>query len=378
MRAPWVNLLSKLYQALLACYPAGFRMEFGDEMLDDFQSALMERQHPGGEGVWALIWRELRYWPGSVVQVTLRARRRKMGTNNFAEESSLKRSEQLAAMIIFLLPLFSVFAINAVTLPEWTTYVLLVLFWGSILFATGLAIAKRIPRWSLPYLGFVSMVGLILIGPDRFWTWIYPSFVETFGPRSIWPLSIRVIYVGIFELIMVSAILLSALILVNLLRLVPHTRGVWQHIRADWTQLSFMLYGGLVFSIILIFDEYEYDEIWKIVAWSCLAVGAWFYLRAKGQMKRILMLISGATGAFWMIAIAKWVLVPYQKWPTGYPISPSEMSRWTETINAMVYWIMVLLMLLAPMLLNLLPKPPSLTPFKEEVSGMVENLPESA
>ncbi|HSG43361.1 MAG TPA: hypothetical protein VLA72_09430, partial [Anaerolineales bacterium] len=236
-------------------------------------------------------------------------------------------------------------------------YILLVLFWGSIIFAIGLAISKRFPRWSLPYLGFISMVGIILVGTDRYWGWIYPYFLGSFGLRSVWPLSIRIIYVGIFGFIMMVMILLGALMLVNLLRLLPYTRGVWKRIRADWTQFSFMLYGGLVFSIMLLFDEYRYEEIWKFIAWMCLALGAWFHLRAKRQMQRILALTLGATGAMWIVAIAKWVLIPLQKWPTGYPIAPSETSRWLEASSAMLDWVFILIMLLAPALLNLLPSP---------------------
>ena len=167
---------------------------------------------------------------------------------------------------------------------------------------------------------------------------------------------------------MMFMILLGALILVIFFRLLPYTRGVWQRIRADWTQLSFMLYGGLVFSIIFVFDEYHHEELWKFMAWTSLALGAWFYLRAKGQMQRILALLGGATGAMWIVALAKWGLIPLQKWPTGYPVAPSETSRWAETGSAMVNWVWILLMLLAPALLNWLPQAPSPIVSKKEDS----------
>jgi hypothetical protein len=140
--------------------------------------------------------------------------------------------------------------------------------------------------------------------------------------------------------------------------LLPHTRGVWQRIRADWTQLSFLLYGGLVISTVLLFDEYHHANVWQLVAWSCLALGAWLYLRAKRQKQRILALICGATGAMWIVALAKWVLIPLQKWPTGYPVSPSEATRWVEVGSAMIGWVWILVMLLAPALLSLLRQSP--------------------
>ena len=351
----WARLATKLYRLLLACYPAAFRVEFGVEMQDVFATALAEAQHSGKERPWQLFWREIRNWPGSVLQEHLRARRSKMFSNKVMDEKPLTRKELLAAMIFFILPLFSILAVTDTNSPQWKDYILLVLFWGSIIFAIGLAIARSVPRWSLPYLGFISMVGIILIGTDRFWSWIYPYFIESFGPRSVWPISIRIIYVGIFGFIMTFTILLGALMLVNLLRLLPYTRGVWKRIRADWTQLSFLLYGGLVLDIMLLFDEYHHEEFWKFIAWTCLALGAWSYLRAKGQKRRILALLGGATGAMWIVALAKWVLIPLQKWPTGYPISPSETTRWVETGSAMVSWVLVLLMLIAPVVLNLLP-----------------------
>ena len=349
----WVQLITRVYRVLLAFYPSGFRAEFGQEMQDVFATALTEVQP------WRLFWREIRDWPGSVLQEHLRTRRRKMSANGFIEEKPLPHSELLAAMIIFLLPLISIFALTGINLPQWMDYFMLILFWGAVLFALGLAIVKRLPRWSLPYLGVVLMPGIIISLSPRFSGWIYPYFIQSFGPRSYWSLPIRISYSGIFAFIILFLILLSALILVNLLRLLPYTRGVWQRIRADWTQLSFMLYGGLVFGIMLTFEEYRYEDMWKFTAWICLALGAWLYLRAKGQKQRILALISGATGAMWIVALAKWVLIPLQEWPTGYPVAPSEATRWVETSGAIIGWVCILLMLMAPALLSLLPQMPS-------------------
>ncbi len=362
----WTRLIMKLYRVLLAFYPSGFQAEFKEEMQAVFATVLTESQHPDGERTWRLLWREMRHWPGTVFQEHLRARRRMMSINGFIEEKPPQRAELFAAMTIFLLPLISIFTIANSSFSEWINYVLLVLFWGCIIFAIGLAISRGFPRWSLPYLGFVLILGLIIGGTDRFWGWIYPYFIQAFGSRYTWPLSIRITYVGLFGFIMMVSILLGALALVNLLRLLPYTRSVWQRIRADWTQLSFMLYGVLVFDVMLTFDEYRYEDAWKFMAWTCLAVGAWFYLRDKGQKRRILALIYGATGAKWVATLAKWILIPFQKWPDGYPIAPSETTRWVETGSELVGWVWILIMLLAPALLNFLPPTPGIIPSKEE------------
>jgi hypothetical protein len=366
----WARLATRVYGVLLAFYPSEFRAEFDEEMQDVFTTVLTEAQHRGGERSWRLFWREIRGWPGSVLQEYLRARRREMTSNGFVEEKPLLRIELLAALIIFLLPLliplFGILAATGSSLPRWLDNTVLFLFLGALLSGLGLAIIKGLPRWSLSYLGFVLMLGLILSGYDRIWGWIYPFFTQSFGPRSIWSLPVRIIYVAVFEFIWLSSILLSALILVNLLRLLPHTRGVWQRIRADWTQLSFVFYGGLVFGILLAFDEYHYREVWQGMSWACLTLGAWLYLRSRGQKQRILALIFGATGAMWIVALAKWVLIPLQKWPTGYPVSPSEVTRYVETGSSIIGWVWILIMLMAPVLLHLLPQAPSPIVGKEE------------
>lgn len=354
--------ITRIYRVLLAFYPSQFRAEFGQEMQDVFATALTEVQQPGGERPWRLLLREIRGWPGSVLREHLRARRKEMASNRFVEEQPLLRMEWLAALTIFLLPLvvpvFGILAATGNSLPKWMDTAVLVLFLGALLLAFGLAIIKGLPRWSLSYLGFVLMLGLTLSQYSRIWGWIYPFFTQSFGPRSDWSLPLRITYVAVFEFIILFSILLGALILVNLLRLLPHTRDVWQRIRADWTQLSFLLYGGLVITIALIFEEYHHAEVWRFMALVCLALGAWLYLRAKRRKQRILALICAATGAMWIIALAKWVLIPLQKWPTGYPVSPSEATRWVETGSALFGWIWILLMLLAPALLSLLPPAP--------------------
>jgi hypothetical protein len=368
MKQMTVSLLIRLYIWLLRMYPPRFLTEFGEEMMAIFIQAVREAGEQGWLSLTGVVLREICDWPGSILREHLQARRRQMPTNGSIEEKPLARSELLAAMIIFLLPLFSILTLTGISLSQWMNYVVLVLFWGALIFALGLAIFKRLPPWSLPYLGFALMLSVILSRYDRISSSrIYPYFIQSFGPRSYWSLPVHISYGGINAFIVLFSVLLSALVLVNLLRLLPYTRGVWQRIRADWTQLSFMLYGGLVFAIILAFEEYRYEDIWKFVAWLCLALGAWLYLRAKGQKQRILTLIGGATGALWIVALAKWVLIPLQKWPMGYPVSPSETTRWTETGNIMIGWVFILLMLIAPALLNLLPSSPPPT-VQEDIS----------
>ena len=282
-----------------------------------------------------------------------------MFSNRPLTEKPLTRSELLAAMMIFLLPMISIFLTIWLLLPQWANIILVIIFWGCIIFAVGLAIVKKLPRWSLSYLGFLIAVGLVLSRFDQAWTsWIYPIFIESYGPRSMWPLGIRIIYSGIGALVYAFSLLLGALILVNLLRLIPFTRRIWQRIRADWTQLSFLIYGSLVFLISIAFEEYQYDEIWKIGAWVSLAIGGWLFMRAKVQKQRILTLIGGTTGALWIVAIGTWVLIPLQDWESRYSLITMQNLRWTDTSMILIGWICFLLVMIAPALLNFLPQTP--------------------
>ena len=151
-------------------------------------------------------------------------------------------------------------------------------------------------------------------------------------------------------------VLLVAVIIFHLLKHWPRIHSLWRHIRADWTHLSFLLYGGSVFYIWLIFDEYRYEDSWISGAFVGLAIGAWFYLRAKGQNMRILALISGVTAALWVVTVGKWILVPMQNWPVNI-----EAERIFESLRTIGSWIVTVVALLAPVLLKLLPSSPNST-----------------
>ncbi|MEJ2599447.1 MAG: hypothetical protein P8Z00_14015 [Anaerolineales bacterium] len=280
--------------------------------------------------------------------------------NKRLAEKPLMRSEWLAAMLLFLLPpliipIMSYLSLTGANIPWWLDNFALLLLLVLLILALGFGIIKGLPRWSLSYLGFLLMTGIILALSDRLWGWIYPTFLQSFGARSLWSLAVRFLYQGVFAVIVLFSMLLSALILVTILRLLPYYANLWQRIRADWTQLSFLFYGGLVLGILFTFDEYHYDQVWLFLAWTSLAVGAWFYLRARQPRRRILALVGGVTAAMWIVALAKWVLIPLQAWPDGFPVAPSPATRWFETGSALIDWGLIVLMLCMPALLNLLP-----------------------
>lgn len=351
------SLAQQIQRLLLACYPTAFQDDFGAEMRAVFEEALSEAQRSGWRRMWQLFWRELRDWPGSILRAHLDERMRKMATTT---NLSLSRREVLAAFAVFLLPLLSILAQPGNDLGAWLNVFTLVVFFGILIFTLGLAAFRRFPRWSLPHLGFALHLGLVLGQFFRLWIWTYPLFLEIFGPRGGWSLSLRILYAGTHEIMLWLTTFLSALILVNLLRLIPATRSIWQSIRTDWTRLSYLLYGSLVFYISLMtFDEYHYDSNWKLAALLLLALGAWLYLRSASKNRRILALLGGSTTAMWTVILAKWVLIPLQAWPVGYPISPSEITRGTEVGYTVISWIGFTTVMLMPAFLDMLP--PALT-----------------
>jgi hypothetical protein len=106
----------------------------------------------------------------------------------------------------------------------------------------------------------------------------------------------------------------------------------------------------------VVFDEYHHAEIRIFAAYMCLTLGAWFYFCSKGRGKRIMALICGTITSMWVVALAKWALIPLQKWLLGDPVSPSETSRWVGPSSAIIGWVGRLIVLLAPALILLLPK----------------------
>jgi hypothetical protein len=215
-----------------------------------------------------------------------------------------------------------------------------------------MAVIKRLPRWSLPYLGIILMPYVMLSAYPLIWESILPLFNSTFGSRAVWSIPTRFLYSAVTDFMALFLVLLSALLLVNLLRIIPFSRGLWQAIRSDWTTLSFMLYGGLLFLVTWLFDAYVHNEIWSVAAWMGLALGAWLYLRAGSQKMRILSLIGGATVSLWIVTIGTWVIIPLQlQWIRN----PTPDIRLEQTAAVPAIWIAAILILLAPALLTLLP-----------------------
>jgi hypothetical protein len=366
-----MQIFGWLYTQGLKFYPSGFRNELGEEMELVFCTAAGNAAQDGWPCLTQFFWRELKDWPTSVLKEHLQTRRNQMASHNpFALP---KPGELLAALTIFLVPALAALLVEILgvaklnKMPEWTGTILGIIFLGSLIIPLILAIVRGFPQWSHPYLG-VLLVGFVFFGLF-WWIWglIYPSVTRWLGNMYNWTLSVRIFVQGMQAAIIWFLVLLTVLILVSLLRLWPHARSLWQRIRQDWTQFSFFLYGGLVIHIILIFDEYQQDELWMIAAWISLAIGCWLYLHSSEPTQRILILLCGATLAMWIVAVGKWFLVPLQNWGPWFEHYPPESERWFESLRTLVDWFCLVVALVIPALLNLLPQKPKLIQREEPI-----------
>jgi hypothetical protein len=272
----------------------------------------------------------------------------------FDEQKVLPGIDRLAALAIFLLPLIYL-SINSMDLPRWIINITFLVFLGWMVGVLVLAAIRGFPRWSFPYMGFfLTILAFYSLGLFLWGLFFYPWWMLIFGPRDYWPLIVQLLYSGSMEAFTRFLVLCIALVLIYLLGQLSHVQDLWFRVRSDWTYLSFLSYGGLVFYIWLIFDEYQYENPWSFVAFSCLAIGGIIYLCTGSKTRRLLALIAGATAAMGIIAVGKWIIVPLQNWPVNL-----ELERIFETLRTLVSWAVNIAALLVPALITFLPSPPN-------------------
>jgi glycerol uptake facilitator-like aquaporin len=344
----WTHLIARAYRLLLAFYPSAFRAEFGDEMQDVFADILAGVKTRNWSHSIILLARELRDLPGSAWREHLRARKRMPMSQNPTWRPPTTK-ELLAGLTLFVFPILPAILtlmfgyqplINQIRSK--ITIALLVI----VLVAIVLGLKHGFPRWTVPYLGVV-VASVVLLEPSwRIWHFFYSDVQRAIGYFSQ-TLQVRVLYHALMWGFFWFLVFASFILLILLLMAWPRTRQLARRIRLDWTLFSFMLFGGLVFQLEIIFDEYAYDEPWRIACRVCLALGAWFYFKNTDPRKRILALLAAVTLYYWIAAVGKWYLVPLQSWrPRIY-----ETYRRFEFWGTLAEWGWVMLFMLIPALL---------------------------
>ena len=355
-----MNILAQiiwwLYSQCLKLYPKDFRDQFGGEMRNVFRDILANGEMRGWFHILAAWGCEIRDLPGSVWREHLRARKRiQMNQNQTWRPPTTK--ELLTGLTLFVFPMLPsllklVFGYQPLInqISNKITVALLII----ILVVLVLGLKHGFPRWAVPYLG-VAVTSTVILEPSwRKWDLFYSDVQRAIGYYTK-TLQVRVLYQALMWGFFWFLAFVSAILLILLLMTWPRTRQLAQRIRLDWTLFSFMLFGGVVFQLELIFEEYAYDELWKIACRVCLALGAWIYFKNADPRKRILALLAGVTLSYWIAAVGKWYLVPLQTWGAFHGYDYETYSSF-EFWRTLAEWGWIMLFMLIPAGLTLIPR----------------------
>jgi hypothetical protein len=356
-----------LYTHSLNLYPSVFRVEFSYEMKQVFSAAIEETKKNSVMKLLALFGREIRDWPGAVWREHQRSRKGYDVNQNNLAWRPLNIKELLAGLALFILPIFPsalklILGYTNISNGVGSFLLLAILAFVVIIIITGTL--KGYPRWSLPYLGVSLVTIIMLLAVPPIWELLYKDVQELvhYSTKTLMArIQYSVLLNGFFWLVPFVALVLLILLLMPW----PRTRVLAQRIRQDWTLFSFMIYGGVVFQLELVFDEYAYDELWKITCRVCLLLGAWIYFKNADHRKRILALLAGVTLTYWIATVGKWIVLPLQRWGAFYSYDHWTYRRF-ELGSTLATWGWVMFFMLLPALLTRIPQPKQLDPVSEE------------
>jgi hypothetical protein len=343
-----LGLLHKLYAGLLMLYPKAFREDYGQELQSVFDLSVEDAAEKGGLEVEKLVLHELFSLPKAVFLAHLRERRKivmNRSFNSYFEFASGSWREFLTALLPFFLvggvtPLLDYLGKTGLVTNAARTVIMLALF-GLVLIFLAIGVKKGMPRWSMPYLGFLFAILSVYLFSMVFGTPIYFIF-RSVRDESI--LFIDVLWDGIFW----YGLLTTLIVLVILTR----SYSAFQHFRNDWTQLNFILYGAVPFALWFSFDEYIGEEPYLFLVFLILAIGAWIYLQSTKEWTRFAVLFIGLTLAIVIATVAKVVLIPSQSWST----TPYTGLTTSDAKHAIIMWGWFALGMLIPLGIKFRPR----------------------
>ena len=363
----WARAIMRLYRVLLAFYPQGFRAAFREEMLSVFEATMREAEKTDWPRMLMLFGREIRDWPGAVFQEHLRSWKGIYLNQNNPAWRPLNAKELLAGLALFVLPIIPpilklIFGYKTVVNNVASIFTITIL--STVLVILILGIKNGFPRWSIPYLS-VSIITIIMLQAVYPLWGLFASDVKRIINYASKTLAARIQYSLLLNGFFWLVPFVTLVLLILMLRAWPRTRKLSHRIRNDWTLFSFMIYGGVVFRLELVFEEYVYDELWKIVCRVCLVLGAWVYFKNADHRKRILALLAGVTLTYWIAAVGKWVVFPLQSWGAFYGYDHWTYRRF-ELGSTIAEWVWVLFFMLLPALVIRIPQPKQVNSTTEE------------
>lgn len=336
------HFLLKLYRLLLNLYPLAYRNEYGDELQIVFDLTLDDAMRTGGLEIARVVLFEFLNLPGAIIQEHLREMRRTRMKKGFYSNFDFVNgswSEFLTALFPFFLtggimPVLGYLGKAGIVSGMFGAVIVFPLL-GLLIILLVVGVKKGLPRWSLPYLGFLlSMLSLYLFS-IVFGTPIYLLF-HNLRDQSI--LLVDILWDGIFWYGLLFAIFLLVLL--------SRVSSTFWRIKNDWTLSCFVLYGGVPFALWITFDEYVGDEPYTLLAFLVLATGAWLYLRNSNEWTRFGTLFISMTLAMFIVAVGKVLLIPSQTWSITIDGGLAR-SEFRHTITMWVWFVVGMMIPLA-------------------------------
>jgi hypothetical protein len=336
-----LRLMALAYRWLVRWYPPLFQAEFGEEMQGVFNESLLRSAE---DSLWvqaALLGRELKDMPASILKARLNEKKGVSAMSTPAQESPVTRQALIGLTLYFIfVGTYEMIHIpgslmeNPILKILFPT-VLLVIMFGPLV----VGVFQHLPRWSMFFVGLPLAVLAVYVVHDALERRYEPQILfwmrqvlspNAWSNRLLW----QWFYQGRFWL----AILLTVTFLIGFTALLPRFRSFAGRIGRDWTHLSFLFYGASLLLFFIDFDEYRYDEWYRLGSMLALAAGAWGYLRAGTPQRRTLWLLVGITVCMAIMGVGKYFLVPLQDWPVWFSRHPVETERWFESLRTIATW----------------------------------------
>jgi hypothetical protein len=348
----YTSFILQLYSALLRLYPRQFRVEFADEMRSVFAEALSQ---PATENVFSLakvLIIELVGLPGEAMRQhfnNFQLRRGQASLGAAAWEGPPSRKEIWVALAVFVLPVLNIWFNSATDISIGILAAI-----ASILFLIG--VLRGFPRWSLPSLGLVISAATFLFVYQWVADLFTPSLISSFGPVP-GSENTRILLQAFWAGLMWLSLFALTFLVLGLLAIFRRFRPLFWRIRQDWTLASYILYSGVIFILVLTFDQYRYERPYAIASTLCLATGAWLYLHSPKPWQRSLSLLAGFTLAMWAAAFSQWSITSIEDWKSWLYWGALESNHFVEIRWTILQWAWMLVFLLAPIWLRILPMP---------------------
>ncbi len=342
--------MKRLYALLLYLFPSSYRQEYGDELQAVFDLSLDEALKKGIWVVLRLIFRELIELPGALIYEHLRHRRKANMIGKFSSYFDFTYGswkEFLTALFPFFLACFALPLINYLVRLGFLSMtnkigpgILFALF-GLFIILLILGLMKGLPRWALPYLGFICALLSVYVFSILIMGSVFLVFPRIFD---------GLYFLGDF--LFDGALWYGLLLIVASVALLNRQILAFRQFGEDWTLLSFVVYGALPWALLLTFDEYVGDEPYMVLDFLVLAGGACLYLRSSGRWKRFGALFGALILVLLIAAVSKAILMPSQTWPINID---AGLLR-SEIKHTIIMWMWLALIMLIPSLMSLFPR----------------------